>query len=126
MCAFQELEQLLPDDGHAPGAVAFQVDGQNGVVDRQPQQEPALALPLGEGHPDALPVVRGDGPVLLLGVRLQGGDEGFPAGPEILLGDGQADLGGLHRLPQGGQQVWSRSLPSLRREAILMRIFVTR
>ena len=26
----QELEQLLPDDGHAPGAVAFQVDGQNG------------------------------------------------------------------------------------------------
>lgn len=58
----QKLQQLGGDQQVSSGSVALQVDGKNGVVDRQPQQEPALALPLGEGNPNALPVVWGDGP----------------------------------------------------------------
>ena len=72
LCASRNWSSFFPMTATPPGAVAFQVDGQNGVVDRQPQQEPALALPLGEGHPDTLPVVRGDGPVFALGRRPPG------------------------------------------------------
>ena len=97
--------QLLPDELRPAGHVALYIDRQNGVVDRQPHQKPPLPLPLGKGHPDALVVVWGDLPSLLPGVGLQGGNDRLSPGPEVLLYNGDADLYGLCRLPQGGQQV---------------------
>ena len=46
--AFQKGQQLLGDELVPAGSVAFKVHRQDGVVDRQPQQEPTLALPLGK------------------------------------------------------------------------------
>ena len=74
-------------------------------MDGEPQQEPAFPLPFRKGDPKPLPVIRGDGPALGFGVFLQGGDQRFAPGAEVLLGDGKPHLGSLRRLPQGGQQV---------------------
>ena len=94
----KEFLQLFYDLPDAARHVALDIQREDGVMDGEPQQKPAVPFSLGERDADAFPVVRGNRPALLFGIYFQCGDQLFSPRPEIFLCNGQTDFGGLRRL----------------------------
>jgi len=106
----QEPGQLTGDGQHAARLVRFDVQRQQGIVQRKAQQEPAVAVVGVQVDAHALVIVGGDGPAGLVGgVGLQFVQHLLAAGLEVLGEDVQAQLlalGGLGQIvDEGGQGV---------------------